>query len=197
MAKQRKIKTRSKFQVTRSKTRAHNLGTLEGAKRSIALKLKEVNRILGRFEGEVEGLVKKLVRQGEKSRRELRRNFDEIISRIGAGEIFAFANETRGELEKEVRHLAEEVVEAFKEVESLINHQKFAGLLEDARRGFGNLVELLAENDLVSQAKQTLLNTRTEVLGFLRIPTQTEVEKLERKIVSLEKRLTHLSRKAA
>jgi polyhydroxyalkanoate synthesis regulator phasin len=156
-----------------------------------------VNRVINRLEDEVESLVKRLVKQGERSRKDLKKNFDDILKKVRAGKIMARANETREEIEKDVRRVAEEVLGTVKDVESIINREKMAGILSNARDSMENLVEVLRENGLVLQAKQTVANTRREVLGFFSIPTQGDVEKLERKIVNLEKRLSNLTRKAA
>jgi ubiquinone biosynthesis protein UbiJ len=182
-----KIKTAPKAKTAHAKKAT---GTLQTA-------LVQINKVIGRFEGEVEILVKKLVKQGERSRKDLRKNFDVLIGKIRADKLIALTRDSREELEKEVKRLAEEVVGTIKEVETLINHEKFSGMFTGARESFSNLIELFAENGLILQAKQTVLKTRKEILDLLSIPTQSEVEKLERKIVTLEKRLSNLARRAA
>ena len=181
-----KVKTAPKAKIVVRKP----VGTLQAA-------LVQINKAIGRFEGEVETLVKKLVKQSERSRKDLRKNFDVLIGKIRADKLIAFTRDGREELEKEVKRLAEDVISTIKEVEVLINHEKFSGLFENARESFSNLVEIFAENGLLLQAKRTVLKTRKEILGLLSIPTQGEVEKLERKIVILEKRLSNLARRAA
>lgn len=167
------------------------------AKKNIFKRLDRVNRVINRFETDVEILLKKLVKQGGRSRKDLRKNFDEILKKIRAGGIFSRANETREELEREVRRLAEEVLASFKEVESLINKDKVSDILQNARNNFVNLAEVLAGNGLLLQAKKSVVNTRREILNLFSIPTQRDVEKLEKKIINLEKRLNNLSRRAA
>jgi len=191
-AQKRNQATRApKRAATKKKTK---VGKIRSAKEGLQIRLDQVNRVINRFEGEVETLVKRLVKQGERSRKDLRKNFDDILKRVRAGKILAH---TREELEKEVRRVAEEVLGTVKDVESVLNREKMAGILTNARNSFETLVEIFRENGLVLQAKQTVANTRREVLGFFSIPTQSDVEKLERKIVNLEKRLSNLSRKAA
>jgi len=197
--KARKTKGRrpAKKSVKRSSRRKRNLGKIQVAKKNILERLERVNRVINRFEGDVEGLIKKIVKQGERSRKEIRKNFDDILSKIGAGGIFARANETREDLEREVKRLAEEVMNTVKEVESKLHQERLSGLFQNARKNLNNVLELLSENGLVVQAKATVDNTRKEIFGLFSIPTQDEVEKLERKIVNLERRLSNLSRKAA
>jgi polyhydroxyalkanoate synthesis regulator phasin len=182
-----KLKTAPKAKIVIARK---PVGTLHAA-------LVQINKAIGRFEGEVETLVKKLVKQGERSRKDLRKNFDILIGKIRADKLIAFTRDGREELEKEVKRLAEDVIGTIKEVEVLITHEKFAGLFTNARESLSNLVEVFAENGLLLQAKRTVLKTRKEILGILSIPTQSEVEKLERKIVILEKRLSNLARRAA
>lgn len=164
---------------------------------TLHIALEQINKAIGRFEGEVESLVKKLVKQGERSRKDLRKNFDVLLGKIRADKLIALTRDSRDELEKEVKRLAEDVIGTIKEVEALINHEKFTGLFNNVRDNFSNLIEVFAENGLVLQAKQTVRKTRKEILHLLSIPTQSEVEKLERKIVTLEKRLSNLARRAA
>ena len=200
--KKRVTKTKTKAKKApvkkRAKARAKKkVGKIQSAKENLAQRLDGVNRVINRFETEVETLVKKFVKQGERSRKDLRKNFDGILKKVRGGKIIARTRQTREELEKEVRRLADEVIGTVKDVESLLNHEKVTGIFDNARQSLANIIELFVENGLILQAKQTVLNTRKEVLGLLSIPTQGEVEKLERKIVSLERRLSTLTRKAA
>lgn len=166
-------------------------------KASVFLKFDQINKVINRLEGEVESLVKKLVKQGERSRRELRKNFNDILAKIRSGKLLARASETREELEKEVRRLADEVIGTVKEVESLINSEKVSDIFQNARQGVVSVVEFISENGFVTQARETLINTRREFYSLLSIPTQTDVEKLEKKIVRLERRLGNLTKKVA
>jgi archaellum component FlaC len=200
----KKKKRSPKAKTTKTKSRARSprrvkkkAGKIESARQSLSARLDRVNRVINRFEGEVEGLLKKLVKQGERSRNDLIKNFDDIVKKIRKGKIIARANQTREELEKEVRRVAEEVIGTIKDVETILKREKVSGIFENARTRVGDLVEIFAENGLVIQAKHTADQARKEFLGLFSIPTQGDVEKLEKKIVTLEKRLNHLSRKAA
>lgn len=163
----------------------------------LKLRLDKVNKILTRLEGEVESLFKRLVRQGERSSRELRRNFDDIISKLRKSDFYAMAQEKTGDFEREVRKLADEVVEKVKGIEFGPSGLSTKRLVKDARKNFDTLVSKIVKSEIFSKAKATAENTRAGILSFLSIPSQSEVEKLEKKIVSLEKRLHHLSQKAA
>jgi polyhydroxyalkanoate synthesis regulator phasin len=172
-------------------------GKVSKAKRTIGRRVDQINRVINRLESEVEGLLKRLVKQGERSRKELRKNFEDLLSKIRGSDLIAFAHETREDLEREVRRRAEDIVEVVKEIEKISNRLDLGGVLQDVRRSFGDLVAFLNESGLIQTAKQTVLKTRKEVLSFLSIPTHDEVVKLEKKIVNLEKRLSHLTRRAA
>lgn len=170
---------------------------VENAKKKITERIENINRVVNRLESEVEGLFKKIVKKGERSRRELRKSFDELFAWLKKGELFALATEKSGDVEREVRRLAEDVIHSVKEIELLPGRVNFTEIFQDARKNLGHLVENFGDNDLVQRAKQTLNQTKKELLSLLSIPTQDEVVKLEKKIVSLEKRLSTLSRKAA
>src|SRR5262249_12972106 len=117
MAKKKNKKNKAKKIFSEIPKR--KLGKIEHAKRSLVQGIEQVNSVINRLEQEVEGLVKKIVKQGEKSRRELRKNFDDLISKLKAGEFMAIAAETREEVEREVRRLAEDVISLVKEVETI------------------------------------------------------------------------------
>jgi len=170
---------------------------VENAKNKIGDRIENINRVVNRFEGEVEVLFKKIVKKGERSRRELRKSFDDLFTWLKKGELMALATEKRDDVEREVRRLAEEVIQSVKEIELIPGRVNFAEIFQDARKNLGHLVDNLGDNDLIQRAKQGLNQTKKELLSLLSIPTQDEVVKLEKKIVSLEKRLSTLSRKAA
>ena len=167
------------------------------AKHSLSQKFEDINRVVNRLESEVEVLFKKIVKKGERSGRELRRSFDDLLTWVKSGDLVSLATEKRDDVEREIRRLAEEVISSVKEIELLPSKVNFGGVFKKVRKNLGNIIEQIGDNDLVQKAKQTLGQTRKELLGILSIPTQDEVVKLERKIVSLEKRLSNLTRKAA
>lgn len=177
--------------------KAKKVPTVSNAKHAIAQKFEDINRVVNRLESEVEVLFKKIVKKGERSGRELRRSFDDLLSWVKSGDLVSLATEKRGDVEREVRRLAEEVMGSVKEIELLSRKVKLTGVFQKVRKNLGNIVEQIGDNDLVQKAKTTLGQTKKELLGVLSIPTQDEVVKLEKKIVSLEKRLSNLTRKAA
>ncbi len=163
----------------------------------LKLRLDNINNILGRFEKEVEGIFKKLVRQGEKSSRELRKNFDDVIKKVRKTDIYTKAQEKTEDFEKEVRKLADDVVGRVKNLElgqGLFSAKK---IFKDIRKTFNTFVSKIEKVDFLEQAKEKAESTRNDILSFLSIPSQNEVERLEKKIVSLEKRIQNLSHKAA
>lgn len=163
----------------------------------LKLRLDNINNILGRFEKEVEGIFKKLVRQGEKSSRELRRNFDDVFKRVRKTDIYTKAQERTEDFEKEVKKLADDVVHRVKNFE--LGHGLFSAkkIIKDVRKTFESFVTRIEKGDIVLQAKKKAESTRNDILSFLSIPSQNEVERLEKKIVSLEKRIQNLANKAA
>ena len=123
--------------------------------------------------------------------------FEDINRVVKSGDLVSLASEKREDVEREVRRLAEEVIGSVKEIELLSRKVNLSGVFNRVRKNLGNIVEQIGDNDLVQKAKLTLGQTKKELLGVLSIPTQDEVGKLEKKIVSLEKRLSNLTRKAA
>lgn len=163
----------------------------------LKLRVDNINNILGRFEKEVEGIFKKLVKQGEKSSRELRKNFDDILKKVRKTDIYTKAQEKTEDFEKDVRKLADDIVSRVKSLE--LGHSLFSAkkIFKDVRKSFDSFVNKIEKTNFIEQAKEKAENTRNELLSFLSIPSQNEVERLEKKIVSLEKRIQSLSHKAA
>ncbi len=163
----------------------------------LKLRLDNINNILGRFEKEVEGIFKKLVRQGEKSSREIRKNFDDVIKKVRKTDIYTKAQEKTEDFEKEIRKLADEVVGRVKNLELGQNLFSAKKIFRDVRKTFNTFVNKIEKADILEQAKEKAEVTRNEILSFFSIPSQNEVERLEKKIVSLEKRIQNLANKAA
>ena len=160
-------------------------------------RMESLNTILSRLEVEVEILLKKLVRKGERSSRDLRRNFDEVFKKVKKFDLYAKAQEKTEDWEKEIRRLADDVVSKVKNLEIGPSGFTAKRLLSDARKSLDSFVKTFEKSDFFSLAKTKAESTRNGILSFLSIPSHTEVEKLEKKVQSLEKRLQNLSHKAA
>ncbi|HCU25934.1 MAG TPA: hypothetical protein DF383_13030, partial [Deltaproteobacteria bacterium] len=85
----------------------------------LSKKLKHINRVITHLESEVETLVKKIVKKGELSGRELRRSFDDLVDWLKAGALLNLASEKRDDLEREIKRLADEVIQSVREIELL------------------------------------------------------------------------------
>lgn len=157
----------------------------------------KLNQILGKVETEFETLFKRLIQQGEKSSRELKRNFDEILVRLKRSDFYHRAKETRVDLRKELHRLSEDVIHKVRSFELGPSHFSGKRILKDGRKNLDLFINKLEKTGVVSLAKNTAENTRDGVLSFLSIPSQSEVVKLERKITTLEKKVHTLSKKAA
>ncbi len=160
-------------------------------------RLEKVNAILGRLEDEVEGIFKKLVKRGERSSKEIRKNFDEILKKVKKINLYSKAQAKTGDLEKEVRKLADEIIGKLKSLEIAPSGFSAKKVLKDARKNVEKFVANFEKSEWFEKAKNTAQNTRVNLLSVLNIPTQAEVEKLEKKIHNLEKRLHTISQKAA
>ena len=171
--------------------------TQNKSKDVLNFKIKEINYIMGRLEQEVEDLFKKLVQKGEKSSKDLRKNFDDILGKVKKFEIYTKAQEKTEDFEKEIRRLADDIVGKVKTLEIMPGNFNAKRMIRDARKGIESFVQVLEKSDLVSVAKHKAQDTKNGILSVLKIPSQREVEKLEGRIKNLEKRIQNLSRKAA
>lgn len=176
-------------------SKSHPKNRFDGA--FIKSRFNRLNHVIGRFETEFEGLFKKLVKQGEKSSKDLRQNFDTLLTTLKKSNFYHAAKKKSIDVEKELFRFSEEVISKVKRFE--LKSGNFSGkkLLKDARKNLDLFVNKLENSSVVSLAKNRAENTRDGILSLLSIPSQSEVVKLERKISTLEKKIHTLSSKAA
>lgn len=160
--------------------------------------VEQFSNILLKIEDEAEKIFKKIIQRTERSSRDLKRNLDDLLARVRTNGLYTVAHETRAEFEREIKRLAEDLTNRVRDIEILpltgINRDK---LISDAKKNLEDLVGRITSSDLVAKARNQAEKSKSQVLSFLSIPNQDEVERLNRKISSLEKRINTLSRKAA
>ncbi len=182
----------------KAKTSAVECGpSLAGVRQKLFSSFEQVNQGMLRLEGELEALVKRVKQKSEHSRRDLQKNFHEVVKKLKAAGVLNRAKGTRQDLEKEIKRLVEEALSSVKDLENLVKTAKVRALFKNFRAGFQNAVESFSERGVLLQAKKSVVGTRKELLGLLSIPSQEEFESLARKISNIEKRLTQIARKAA
>ncbi len=155
--------------------------------------INRINQIFNRLETEVETVLKRLIKQGEKSGKELKQNFDEVLKKVKKTDLYAKAQERTGDLEREIRKLADDVVTKVSSLEISPNGFNAKKLLKEGRRSLDTFVETLEKSEMLSKAKSKAENTKNGLLSILSIPTQHEVGKLEKRIIGLEKKIHTLS----
>lgn len=176
-------------------SKSHPKNRFDGA--FIKSRFNRLNHVIGRFETEFEGLFKKLVKQGEKSSKDLKQNFDTLLTALKKSNFYHAAKKKSINVEKELSKFSEDILSKVKQFE--LKSGNFSGkkLLKDARKNLDLFVNKLENSSVVSLAKNRAENTRDGILSLLSIPSQSEVVKLERKISTLEKKIHTLSSKAA
>lgn len=151
-------------------------------------RITRINKVLEKFEFEVEKTVETIVRRGEKSSRLLKKNFDEIVGRISSSEIYSLASEKTEELGKEVKKLADEVVAKIKRFDIKLANP----VLKEIRVNLDQFIEKLQALEVVELAKDKAQSTRRQVLSVLSIPSQEDISHLTRKVANLEKKIKTL-----
>lgn len=160
-------------------------------KKFLVKRIDQINKIITKLETEVEKAVSKFVKRGEKSSQIIRRSFDEIFDRISSTQLYSRASEKTEEFTKEIRRLADEVVGKVKSFDlKTANH-----LFSDVRSNVDQIVEKLQGIGFIELAKDKAVLTKNQVLHVLNIPSQEEVDKIARKVISLERKIKTLSRK--
>src|SRR5262245_2648921 len=167
--------------------------TISKTSKAIPRKFEGIADLLSKLEMETEKVVRRLVDRAEQSSHDLKKGIAAVIDQIRSE---GFASVATGKTE-ELRRLIEDVVARAKDVQFLPSHFNRDEIVREAKRSLDELIDRLNASDFLAKAKATALNTKDHVLSLLRIPNQSEVVKLSRKITSLESRVNKLTRKAA
>ncbi|MBX7148903.1 hypothetical protein K1X76_07425 [bacterium] len=156
-------------------------------------RLTQVNKVLEKLEGEVEKAVERLMKRGEKSSKVIRKNLDEVLNKLGGLDIYSKASEKKDELTAELKTLADDVVAKLKKFDLKAANT----VLKEVRGNIDQIIDKLQDSNIVEFAKDKALSTKKQVLQVLSIPSQEEVDALNRKVVNLEKKLKTITKKAA
>lgn len=167
------------------------------ASKTTTLKLESITDLLGKLEVEAEKVVRRIVEKAETGSRDLKKGIRTLVQQVRSEGIASVAEEKKHELTK----LANEVLSKAKEVQfaSIGNLGNFNRdeIVKEAKKNIEDIVKKINSSDLFARAKVQALNTKDQVLSILSIPSQEDVVKLSRKIVTLEGRVNKLTRKAA
>ncbi|QQR81192.1 MAG: hypothetical protein IPJ69_03370 [Deltaproteobacteria bacterium] len=165
--------------------------------KTTAIKLESFTDLLGKLEVEAEKVVRRIVEKAETSSRDIKKGVRTLIQQVRSTGIASVAEEKSQELVK----LANEVLAKAKEVQiasvgSLGNFNRDE-IVREAKKNIDDIIKKINSSELMAKAKVQALNTKDQVLSILSIPSQEDVVKLSRKIVTLEGRVNKLTRKAA
>ncbi len=169
----------------------HNRGAVS---RAGAGKFEGFTDLLAKLEVEAEKVLRRFVDKAEQSSHDLKKGISSLIDQVRNEGFVTVASEKKEDL----RRLAEEVIQRAKEIQFLsLGNFNRDEIIREAKENLVDLIERINSSEFLARAKVTALNTKTQVLSILSIPSQSEVVKLSRKITSLESRVSKLTRKAA
>ncbi|OGQ06678.1 MAG: hypothetical protein A3G32_05485 [Deltaproteobacteria bacterium RIFCSPLOWO2_12_FULL_40_28] len=143
-------------------------------------RLGKINEVIAKLEGEVEKALGHLKKRSEKSSKLIKKNFDEIVGKISSTE-----------LSKEVKKVADEILANIKKVDL----DAARGLINEVRGSVDELVQKFQSYGLLEKAVDAAQNTRRQVFKLFSIPSKDEVDELNRKVNSLERKIKTLSHK--
>lgn len=152
-------------------------------------RLDQINKGLNKFEKEVEKTVEKIMKKGEKQSKIFKKSLDEVIDRIGGADFINTATDKTEELVKEARQLADDVVNRLKTIDLSAANT----VLKDLRGNVDQLLEKVQHLEVVEIAKDKAENTRKQVFNVLKIPTVDDVNRLNKKLGNLEKKIKTIS----
>ncbi len=171
------------------------------AKKAVKAKLSRLDGLtdlLNKLEVEAENIAKRVIDRAEEASTELRDSVEELIEKVRSNGIYTVAADTKEDIEREVRRLVEDVVDRAKDVELMpFNTANRDRIIQEAKRNLEDIRDRLTSTEWLARARVSASHTKDQVLGILSIPSQGELSKLQRKITSLEKRLSTLNKKAA
>lgn len=182
-------------------------GVKKGAKKNIHYaaktkkhtgKLEGFTDLLSKLEVEAEKIVRQFIARAEEASTELRDSIEDVLDKVRGNGFYTLASDKKDDAGREIRRLVEEVVDRAKEIELLplnaVNRDK---IIQEAKKNLEELRGRLRADEWIARARVSASNAKDNVLSILSIPSQDEIEKLQKKLVSLEKRVNSLNKKAA
>lgn len=104
-------------------------------------------------------------------------------------DLISLAQSQRVNWEKDLAHLATNVANTIKHTsEDFIPNGE--EVIRDAKRNFCDAYRWVSQNPLVYAAREVVEASKNDLLSLLNIPSQDEVEMLQRKLSTLEQRMT-------
>lgn len=148
-----------------------------------------INKVLSKLETEIEKTLDRFMKRGEESSKVIKKNFDEIIDRISASDLYSKASEKTEALTKELRRVTDDIVNKLKK----LDFGAANSFIKEAKDNLEKVYNKIQDIEIVELAKDKAISTRDNVLHALKIPTQDEIGELTKKVSSLEKKLKTLS----
>lgn len=111
------------------------------------------------------------------------------VNKLSKQDWLALAGAQRDRISSEVKHLSDEIVSKINDADILTGKN---GLVHEAKQNLDSIIKKIDHGDIVDKAVDTAINTKDGLLAFLNIPTHDEMAGLQKKLKSIEKRLTQL-----
>ena len=120
------------------------------------------------------------------------KHLEEFKEKFSTNDWLALANQKRDRLVKELYHLGEEMVEKIKAADILANRDQ---LIHDTKQHLESIVKKVNSSKLLDRAMATAKNTSEDILSFFNIPSSRELVQLQKRLASLEKKISHIKEK--
>jgi hypothetical protein len=110
-------------------------------------------------------------------------------TRFNPHDLVNLAQSQRETWERDLAHLATNVANTIKHTSEgyIPNGEE---VIRDAKRNFCDAYRWVAQSPLVHAAREVVEASKNDILSLLNIPSQDEVEMLQRKLSTLEQRMT-------
>lgn len=115
--------------------------------------------------------------------------FEGIKDTISSTDWMTFAHKKRVMLIKEISSLGEEMLEKIRCADILANRDQ---LVSETKKHIESIVSTIHKSRLLDRAMAKAKTTGKEILSFFNIPSSRELKDLQKRLVSLEKKLSSL-----
>lgn len=189
-------KTGPRRKTTNKSTKRKSVSYVSKTKK-YAGKFEGLSDLLSKLEVEAEKIVKQFIARAEEASSDLRDSIEDLLEKVRENGIYTIASDKKDDVEREFRRLIEEVVDRAKDVELLpLNALKRDKIIREAKKNLEEIGERIHAAEWIARARVSASNAKENVLSILSIPSQNEIQKLQRKITNLEKRVNSLNKAA-
>ena len=153
----------------------------------------EVGNLL---EKELSKALRTARKQSTHSKEKVMKNIDDLMDKVGASELKDKAIKKTDAFTRELLKASKEFVDNFKSMDIELE-DSLENIKDGVTERLQDAVDQMQGSEFFEFAKGKFSDTKNQVFTVFNIPSQADVDRLARRVVSLEKKLKTLSNKRA